>query len=91
MGAMFENSLFNYDLGAWDISQVTDMVHMFDNAGLSTENYDSILTGWSALTLQSNVIFGAAGVTYCESESARQSMVGRLQMEVKTVQQIICL
>ena len=75
MGAMFENSLFNYDLGTWDISQVTDMVHMFDNAGLSTENYDSILTGWSALTLQPNVIFGAVGVSYCESESARQSII----------------
>jgi hypothetical protein len=28
----------------WD---VTGMVRMFDNAGLSTDNYDAILFGWS--------------------------------------------
>ena len=71
----YEAYAFNQDLSAWDISQITDMESIFDNAGLSTENYDSILTGWSALTLQSNVIFGAVGVSYCESESARQSII----------------
>ncbi len=75
MKYMFSGTSFNPDVSSWDVSNVTEMESIFDNAGLTTANYDAILTGWSALTLQPNVIFGAVGVSYCESESARQSII----------------
>ena len=49
---------------------------MFTNAtSLSSDNYDNILTGWSLQTLQSNVTFGADGLTYCSGAAARQSII----------------
>jgi len=37
---------------------------MFDNCPLSTTNYDNLLIGWAAQApnIQSNVLFGAAGI-----------------------------
>ena len=51
------------------------MLGMLDNTSLSTDNYDNILTGWSLQTLQSNVTFGADGLTYCSGAAARQSII----------------
>jgi len=59
MNQMFRDAtIFNKDISTWDVSSVTDMAGMFNNtASFSTANYDLLLIGWSALTLQSNVIF----------------------------------
>jgi surface protein len=38
---------FNQNIGGWDVSNVTDMSGMFSEIALSTENYDSLLDGWS--------------------------------------------
>jgi hypothetical protein len=54
---------------------VTDITSMFDNSGVSTDNYDNILIGWSSQTLQPNVPFGANGINYCWGENARQSVI----------------
>ena len=51
------------------------MVNMFSQSGLSFENYDNLLIGWSQQTLQSDVIFGAEGVFYCLADSERQSII----------------
>ena len=56
---------FDRDLSGWNVSSVTSMSQMFNQSDLSTANYDRILNGWSQLTLQNNVAFGASGTDYC--------------------------
>ena len=69
-------STFNQDLSAWNISNVTDMSNMFTGSALTRTNYDKILNGWDSLpTLQNNVILGASGINYCNSESARNDLI----------------
>jgi len=76
MPSMFLSAYgFNQDLGNWDVSNVTAMVNMFFSTNLSTNNYDAILTGWSTLSLQHSVQFGAAGINYCNGEQARQIII----------------
>ncbi len=66
---MFYNAqAFNYSLGGWDISSATNMTNMFDNSGLSYENYESTLIGWSNLsTVPANMSLGAVGLNYCDN------------------------
>jgi hypothetical protein len=73
-------SHFNQDIGAWDIGNVTRMYSMFDNSGMSIENYDATIIGWAnqaATTgVQQNVHIEAAGLHYsAESEEARQTLI----------------
>lgn len=76
MFRMFKGaSSFNQPLNNWDVSDVRDMEAMFDNSGLSTDNYDSILIGWSSQALHSNVPLGAEGLNYCWGANARQSLI----------------
>ena len=77
MHGMFDRALsFDRNLSDWDVSSVTNMTEMFDNSGLSTTNYDKILDGWSQLTLQSNVVFGASGIDYCNGAAAHDVLTG---------------
>ncbi len=72
MNSMFNlATLFNQNIGDWDISLVTDMGNMFNNSGLSTTNYDNIIKGWSALSVQPDVNLGATGINYCHSSAER--------------------
>ena len=67
---------FNQDIGSWDVSNVTNMEYIFYLAtNFSTSNYDSLLIGWSGLTLQNSVSFDASSTNYCEGENARQSII----------------
>jgi surface protein len=70
-----EAILFNSDLSSWDVSSVTDLSDMFNESGLSTENYDAILIGWSQIGVQLFVKLGAEGINYCLGEDARQSLI----------------
>ena len=48
---------------------------MFDNSGLSTDNYDGVLNSWSQQQVPSGIEFGAEGITYCNGADARQSLI----------------
>ena len=66
---------FNQDLGNWNVSNVSNMLWVFNGVTFSTNNYDSILTNWSQLSLQNNVNFHGGNSTYCNSEIDRQSII----------------
>jgi surface protein len=61
---------FNQDIGTWDVSKVTGMRDMFYGVNLSTANYDSLLLGWSQLTLQFGVNFHGGGSKYSAGAAA---------------------
>ena len=70
MNAMFFGvTSFNQDLSSWNVAAVTDMSNMFTDVTLSTANYDALLVGWDALTLQSNVTFHGGNSKY-QSQAA---------------------
>jgi surface protein len=76
MNAMFyEASVFNQDISSWNVSSVTTMAGMFSASGLSTTNYDALLNSWSQQALQTNVVFGAVDINYCNGEDARQELI----------------
>lgn len=68
---------FDQDLSNWNVSNVTTMREMFFVSGLSTQNYDKLLQGWSAQNVQDGVDFGAMGVGYCNAGSYRDTLISK--------------
>ncbi len=67
---------FDQDIGNWDVSAVTDFTNFLANAELSSENYDALLVGWNALTLQNGVTFHAGSSQYTSTGAvARQAII----------------
>ncbi|MDY8138035.1 BspA family leucine-rich repeat surface protein [Aquimarina sp. 2201CG5-10] len=65
-------SVFDEDLGDWDLSNATDLVNMLNGTNLSTANYDTTLISWARNpNTPDNLNLGASGLTYCLGESAR--------------------
>ena len=76
MSSMFSFArAFNQNIGTWHVSLVTNMDNMFLYSKLSTVNYDALLLGWSALTLQSNVAFSVGSLQYSANSQAARDIL----------------
>ena len=71
----YKASSFDQSLGDWNISNLSYAGGMLDSTGLSTDNYDQTLIGWSSQTLMPGVYLGADGLTYCGSYDARANVL----------------
>jgi surface protein len=70
MGRMFEGATaFDQNIGTWNVGNLQDATTFLKNSGLSRENYDNLLMGWSAQTVQPDVVFGAGTLQYCAAAS----------------------
>ena len=75
----YHNKSFNQDLGDWDLSSINSnfiqpLSGMLDSTNMSVANYDSTLIKWSRQSSIYGGTFGVAGLTYCLSDSARNTM-----------------
>jgi len=71
-------SAFNQSLGDWDISNVTFIRYAISSSGLSYQNYEDTLVGWSQLpTVPHDLELDALKLHYCGdvATSARQSLI----------------
>jgi len=76
MRQMFNNATaFNQDISAWDFTDVENMENMLDQSGLSTEMYDLLLISLATQNVKSNITLGAANLTYCNGETARDLLI----------------
>ena len=75
----FSASAFDQDIGGWDISSLAYADYMLDGSGMSMENFDALLKGWSTDSsgvagdgiddINSGVTLGAAGLVYSDQAS----------------------
>ena len=76
MTSMFWNAnAFNQNLSTWDVSSVTNMSGMFAFANLSIANYDALLLGWSAQSLQNTVTFSVGNTQYSSTSQAARDIL----------------
>ena len=61
------------DLSNWNVSSIENAEGFMSGAGLSTENYDRILSGWSSQSVQSgvNISFGDTKYSHVTGSSYR--------------------
>ena len=57
------------------MSSVTNLSIFLRGTSISVANYDTLLTSWSALTLQQGVTFSNSTLQYCTAGDARQSII----------------
>ncbi|MBU2902895.1 BspA family leucine-rich repeat surface protein [Maribacter dokdonensis] len=68
-------SSFNQNIGTWNVSLVAEMFNMLNYSGITNQNYDNILLGWSQLpSLNNDISFGAIDKRYCQSAQARANI-----------------
>jgi len=72
MSGMLENATsFNRDIGGWKPNSLTNATDMFNGAtAFSTTNYDLLLIGWSAESIQSGVTFSGGTTQYSAGTAA---------------------
>ena len=72
MSGMLENATsFNRDIGDWKPNSLTNATDMFNGAtAFSTTNYDLLLIGWSAESIQSGVTFSGGTTQYSAGTAA---------------------
>ena len=76
-GTFYNASSFTTDCGSWDVSNCTNFSSMFLGAALTNPHYDSLLIGWSALTLTLFKSFNAGAAKYSAgaAATARQHII----------------
>lgn len=71
LSSMFSGAVnVDFDAGSWNVANVQFANGMFNNVTLSTANYDSLLIGWDAQTLQNNVQFSGGFSKYSAGAAA---------------------
>ena len=73
------SSKFDQDIGDWDITSLTNAFGMLDYSGMSTENFNRLLEGWSTDSseidgdgiddIPRNIDLGAKGLMYTDQVS----------------------
>ncbi len=74
---MFYNATaFDQNLGSWNVTSATLMSGMFNGVTLSTDNYDALLIGWAAQSVQDSVTFDGGNSNYScgTAETARATL-----------------
>jgi surface protein len=71
LSSMFSGAVnVDFNAGGWNVANVQFANFMFNNVLLSTANYDSLLIGWNAQTLQNNVQFSGGFSKYSAGAAA---------------------
>ena len=79
MAYMFSQATaFNQNLASWNITEILYnagrmMIGMFDDSGLSTDNYNNILNGWASQEVKSNITLDANGIYYSSAGAEARS------------------
>ncbi len=71
----YDATSFDQDLSAWNVAGIMFADDIFYGATLSTTNYDALLNGWDAQTLNSSIFFSGGNSTYCNGSTARAHMI----------------
>jgi len=78
ISAMLQNTSFDQDISAWDVSQLTTATNFLAGCTLSTVNYDALLIAWEAQSVQNNVTIHFGSSQYTSggaSETARTNLI----------------
>jgi ABC-type molybdate transport system substrate-binding protein len=78
MANMFQNCLFNQDIGSWNISNVTNFANFMANktaANYSAANLDSIYNNWSLLTVNPNLSISFGTIKYTAAGQAGKDVL----------------
>jgi surface protein len=79
MGGIFKSAEnMNPNLGDWSVGSVNNATDAFAESGISSENYDSLLIGWSSQALINDVYVGSIPAEYCDGAEGREIIVGTL-------------
>jgi|GEM_PF-4217193 len=83
MKDMFSGAfMFDQDLSNWDITNVGNfqgfvdgIPSTFGSPSFGSSNYDNLLNSWANKAHQNNVNFGAMGLSYCQGQLGRDSLI----------------
>ena len=65
LSAAFRNGSFDQNIGGWNVTNVTNVNNIFRDSKLSVANYNALLVGWNAQSLQPGESFHAGSSRYC--------------------------